>query len=318
MISTVGDGAPRINGLFANPQMPPPSAGAFEQAGLWMRKIWTTFFPREGAAEREAFDAGQLGDEPSVTWVGHATLLVRMDGATFLTDPMFSDWAAPMAWTGPQRLVAPGVSLDELPPIDFAVISHDHYDHADAESVRALARRGTRFIVPLGLGDWIREAGGAAIELDWWQQTDLAGLRVQAVPAQHASGRSLGDARKRLWSGWYVSGPTRRFYHAGDTGYTDALAEIGRRLGAPHLAAVPIGAYATPAPGTFLHTSPEEALQLGLDVEAVRILGMHYGTFDLSDEPLREPAQRFAEEARRLQLAPGRAWLMRIGETRRW
>ena len=226
-------GAQLVDGRFVNAEPLPEPAGTLVQAGLWVRKVWTTLVPRDGAAARVDFDRQALHGQPSLTWIGHATFLVRMDGVTFLTDPMFSDWAAPMAYTGPRRLVAPGIAIGELPKIDFAVISHDHYDHADEKNVRELAARGVRFIVPLGLGEWVRAAGGDAIELDWWQHVDVAGVRVHCVPAQHTSGRALGDARQRLWSGWYVSGPTHRFYHAGDTGYASSLAEIGRRLGAP-------------------------------------------------------------------------------------
>jgi len=312
------DGAPRVAERFTNPVPPPESAGLLAQTGLWARKIWTTFSPRRGAAERVDFDAEAVLQMPSVTWIGHATLLVRMDGVSFLTDPMFSEWAAPMAYTGPRRAVAPGLSIDQLPRLDFVVLSHDHYDHADWASVKALAARGVPFIVPLGLGDWIRAAGGQATELDWWQHVDIAGVRVYCVPAQHSSGRAPGDAGKRLWSGWYVSGATRRFYHAGDTGYTASLAEIARRLGPPHLAAVPIGAYDTPEPGPYLHTNPEEAVRLGLDLEAAHILGMHFGTFDLSDEALSEPPVRFLAEGQRRQLSAQRLWLLKVGETRRW
>lgn len=241
-----------------------------------------------------------------------------MDGVTFLTDPMFSDRAAPVSFAGPRRVVPPGVPLDSVPALDFVLLSHDHYDHADVRTVQRLARRGVRFVVPLGLGDWVRRAGGSAIELDWWQQVQLGPVRVACVPAQHFSGRSLGDGNRRLWAGWVVTGPTRRFYHAGDTGYSAAFAAIGERLGPIDLAAVPIGAYRPAAMMHFVHSTPEEALRIGLDVRAHRIVAMHFGTFDLADEPLDEPPRRFLAEAERLHLGADRAWVLRIGETRDW
>src|SRR5258705_6422847 len=191
--------------------------------------------------------------------MGPSTFRVGMDGVTFLTDPMFSERASPFSSAGPRRMVPPGVPLDALPAVDFVLLSHDHYDHADLGSVKALAKRGISFVVPMGLGEWVRRAGGDAIELDWWQAVELHGVRIQSVPAQHFSGRSLMDGSRRLWGGWVVSGPTWRFYHAGDTGYSPDFGTIGERLGPIDLATVPIGAYRPAAIMHFVHTTPEEA-----------------------------------------------------------
>ncbi len=286
--------------------------------GFLLRRIWTSFVPRAGAAPRVPYDRVAVARSPTITWIGHSTFLVRMDGVTLLTDPMFSDRAAPLPFIGPPRRVPPGVPLAALPKVDFALLSHDHYDHADFRSVKALSQRGVQFVVPLGLGEWVRHAGGQAIELDWWQSVDLNGVRITCVPAQHFSGRSLGDRDRRLWAGWVVAGPTRRFYHAGDTGYSREFAALGERFGPIDLAAVPIGAYRPAAMMQFVHTTPEEALQVALDVRARRIVAMHFGTFDLADEPLDEPPQRFRREAERRGLGPDRAWILKIGETREW
>ena len=196
-------------------------------------------------------------------------------------------------------------------------MSHDHYDHADLESLRVLAARGTRFVVPLGLGDLVRAAGGDAVELDWWEQAEVSGVRVHCVPAQHFSGRSLGDHNRRLWAGWVVEGPSRRFYHAGDTGYFAGFAEIGARLGPIDLAALPVGAYLPSAMMRPVHLDPEEAVQAALDVGARHAVAMHFGTFDLTDEPLDEPPVRFRAEADRRSLSR-RGWVLRVGETRAW
>jgi N-acyl-phosphatidylethanolamine-hydrolysing phospholipase D len=241
-----------------------------------------------------------------------------MDGVTFLTDPMFSDRASPFSFTGPRRMAQPGVPLEALPPVSFALLSHDHYDHADRPTVRRLAQRGVRFVVPLGLADWVRSVGGQAIELDWWQELELEGVRIHCVPAQHFSGRSLRDRNRRLWAGWVVSGRTRRFYHVGDTGYSPDFKAIAQRVGPIDLATVPIGAYLPAAIMHPVHVTPEEALQIGADVKAARIVAMHFGTFDLADEPLDEPPRRFRAEAERLGWGPNRAWIMKVGETRQW
>ena len=311
-------GAPRAGGEFVNPAGPRPLPGAGEMFPFLLRKTWGSLFHRTGAAHLVPYDPVAIAHNPGVTWIGHATLLVRMDGVSFLTDPIFSERASPVTFAGPQRLVPPGVPLDALPALDFVTLSHDHYDHTDVPSIAALAARGVPFFVPLGLGDLVREAGGTATELDWWQSVDFHGVRIYCVPAQHFSGRSLSDGNQRLWAGWVIVGPTRRFYHAGDTGYFDGFRAIGARLGPIDLAALPIGAY-SPAPIMhFVHMNPEEAIQAAIDLRATTAVGMHYGTFDLTEEPLDEPPRRFHAEAARRSLEPVVAWTLDVGETRAW
>jgi N-acyl-phosphatidylethanolamine-hydrolysing phospholipase D len=311
-------GAPRDGDRFMNLAGARPHAGAAEMFQFLLRKAWTSLASRAGAAPRVPFDVDAIRHNPSITWIGHATFLVRMDGVTFLTDPIFSERASPVGFAGPPRLVAPGVPLDALPPLDFALVSHDHYDHLDLPTISALARRGVPIFVPLGVGALIRDAGGIATELDWWQSQAAGRVRIHCVPAQHFSGRSLTDGDQRLWAGWVVEGPTRRFYHAGDTGYFAGFAEIGRRIGPPDLAALPIGAYNPASIMRFVHMNPEEAMQAAVDLHAGIAVGMHYGTFDLTDEPLDEPPRRFHAAASQHALDGVAAWTLQVGETRRW
>jgi len=281
---------------------------------LW-RRIRGSLRPRPGAAPVVPFDPRALARSPAVTWIGHATFYVRLGGAAFLTDPMYSEYASPIHF-GPRRLVPPGVPLDALPRLDFALLSHDHYDHTDLPTVRRLAARGVPFVVPLGIGDLVRTAGGRVVaELAWWQEARVAGVVVTCVPARHFSGRGLHDRNHRLWAGFVVRDDSRRLYHPGDTGFFDGFADIGRRAGPIDLACLPIGAYEPRAMMGPIHLNPEEAVRAALDLRARSVVAMHFGTFDLSDEPLDEPPRRFLAEARARGLGE-RATVLAIGETR--
>jgi N-acyl-phosphatidylethanolamine-hydrolysing phospholipase D len=310
--------APRDGGRFMNPGGERTWPSITVSIPFFARKIWTSLVGRDGAAPRVQYDPEALAENPSITWIGHSTMLVRMDGITFLTDPIFSERASPVSFAGPSRLVPPGVPLDELPRIDFVTLSHDHYDHTDLPSIEALAKSGARFVAGLEMGDLVRGVGGEVTELDWWQSTTIAGVEVHCVPAQHFSGRSVVGHGRRLWAGWVVAGPTRRFYHAGDTGYFDGFAELARRLGPFDLAALPIGAYDPPEIMRFVHLNAEEAIQAAVDLGTRRAVAMHWGTFDLTDEPIAEPPERFRTAALKAGLDEDRAWVMAVGETRRW
>jgi N-acyl-phosphatidylethanolamine-hydrolysing phospholipase D len=292
--------------------------GARQWLSFLAGRLRTGIVGRTGGAPRVPFVPEALLRDPGLTWIGHATFFVRMDGVAFLTDPIFSKRASPLSFAGPARLVEPGVPLDALPAVDFALLSHDHYDHTDLASIRALAARGTRFFAPLGLAALVREAGGTVTELGWWESGEVGAVRVHCVPARHFSGRGLTDRNRRLWAGWVVEGPARRFYHAGDTGYFDGFAEIGARLGPVDVAALPIGAYQPSAIMRPVHMDPEEAVQAALDLKARTVVAMHWGTFDLTEEPLDEPPRRFRAEAARRGLAEDQTWVLSVGESRGW
>ena len=297
-------GAPRDGDRFVNGAGARPLAGTGEMFQFFLRKIWSSVAGRSGAAPRVPFDPEAIRHNPSITWIGHATFLVRMDGVTFLTDPMFSERASPVSFAGPARLVEPGVPLDALPPLDFALVSHDHYDHLDLPTIAALARRGVPIFTPLGMGELIREAGATATELDWWQERAAGRVRIHCVPAQHFSGRTLSDGNQRLWAGWVVEGPTRRFFHSGDTGYFDGFAEIAKRIGPPDLAALPIGAY-DPAVDHALraheprggHAGGGRSARRHRRRHALRHLRPHRGAARRAAAPL--PRRRLAARARR-------------------
>ena len=292
---------------------------------FFVTRMWkATFFPRSIVLPRVVNDGQRLRDNRSdatVTWIGHATLLIQLDGVNILTDPQWSERASPVRFAGPKRFTPPGLDFEALPPIHVVLISHDHYDHLDVDTVRRLAERHRpRFYVPLGLKAWFAELGlHDVVELDWWDSRTERELTLTCVPAQHFSGRSLWSRNRTLWSGWTVAGRTKRLYFAGDTAYYQPyFTEIGARLGPFHLAAIPIGAYLPPVIMKASHTSPEEALQAFADVRGRSFVPIHWGTFDLADEPLGDPPVRLGVEARRLGLGADRVWVLKHGETREW
>jgi N-acyl-phosphatidylethanolamine-hydrolysing phospholipase D len=271
---------------------------------------------------------------PAATWVGHASTLVQISGLSLLTDPVFSERASPFSFAGPKRHSPPGLSIAELPHIDLVLISHNHYDHLDAPTVEALARQPAGpplFVVPLGLKDWLARRGIThAVELDWWQQHSIDSPRgrvdVVLVPAQHWSSRSLRDAMRTLWGGFAVFAGDAHVFFAGDTGYSRDFAEMRERFaprqtpgqgGGFDLALLPIGAY---EPRWFMreqHVNVEEAVKIHRDLGAKRSLGVHWGTFELTDEPLDEPPRALVDERRKAGLDEDQFFTLALGETRR-
>ena len=239
------------------------------------------------------------GTSPTVTWIGHATLLVQLAGVNVLTDPIWGERASPISFAGPRRLVPPGIRFEDLPRIHAVVISHDHYDHLDVDTIERLIRtHQPRFFVPLGLKEWLRDHGAHdVVELDWWQAAEFRGLTFTCTPAQHSSGRGLRDQNLRLWSSWVVAGAGKKLWFAGDTGYTGSLREIGKRLGPFDVAAIPIGGYSAYEAKHPNHVNPEEALQLFEEENARLMVPIHFGTFDLNREPFAEPPTRLLKAA---------------------
>jgi len=256
---------------------------------------------------------------PTITWIGHSTFLVQLDGVNILSDPIWANRASPVSFAGPRRLVRPGLAFADLPRVDVVVISHDHYDHLDFATVERLAREHhPRFFVPLGLRAWLEERGITnVVELDWWESAEFRGLTFVCTPAQHSSGRTLTDQHLRLWSSWVVVGPTRRLFFAGDTGYDARLRSIGDRLGPFDLTAIPIGGYSSFPTGHPNHLNPAEAVQLFEDVRGRLLVPMHWGTFAMNQEPFQEPPDRLLHEAQRRGLEKQVA-IMNPGQTIPW
>ena len=265
--------------------------------------------------------------QPAVTWIGHATVLAQIGGLSVLTDPIFSERASPVSFAGPKRAHAPGVALAQLPHIDLVVVSHNHYDHCDAPSLQALnaqAGGAPLYLVPLGLKAWLADLGITnAVEMDWWQSHRLGAVEVVMTPVQHWSGRSLTDRMQTLWGGWALFAPDAHLFHAGDTGYSPDFQDIARRFadrqksGGFDIALIPVGAY---APRWFMkeqHVDADEAVRIHQDLRSKKSLGIHWGTFELTDEALDEPPQSLARARSKAKVAEEDFFLLALGQTRK-
>lgn len=233
-----------------------------------------------------------------ITLVNHSTVLLQHAGANILTDPIWSERASPLSWTGPRRHRKPGVSWEDLPRIDIVLISHNHYDHLDRPTLRRLAARGeSTFIVPIRVAALLRsEKIGPAHELDWGESFSftgpLAGAIVHSVPAMHFSSRGIFDGNKTLWCGYLIEWPERRIYFAGDTAFGGHFAQIRERFGSPHLALLPIGAYEPRWFMSPIHMAPDEAVKAHKILGAETSVAIHHGTFQLTDEGIDAPKKQ--------------------------
>jgi L-ascorbate metabolism protein UlaG (beta-lactamase superfamily) len=270
--------------------------------------------PEKGPTPTVKADAARLARPPArgegirLTWIGHATWLVQLDGVSLLVDPVLSAKVGPFI----RRAVAPGLSYDDLPRIDAALVSHSHYDHLDLPT---LARLRVPVVAGLGVAEVVAGERLPCAELGWWQSTRIGDVTITFVPAQHWSRRGLTDTNRTLWGGFVVEGPSGRVYHAGDSGWFDGFAEIGRRFPRLDAALLPIGAY---EPGWFMlpqHVNPEQAVAAFEALGAVRMYAMHWGTFRLADEPLDEPPVRLEAERARRGIASERVRAPAVGET---
>ncbi|HEX4048878.1 MAG TPA: MBL fold metallo-hydrolase, partial [Elusimicrobiota bacterium] len=257
------------------------------------------YWPERAENEFSPELPGSLGArELAVTGINHATELVQFQGLNVLTDPVFSDRVGPGGLIGPRRVRPPGLSFDALPPIGVVLVSHNHYDHMDLRTLVRLYRRDRpRFVVPLGNADALEAAGiEGTVELDWWGEAPLGDeASAVLVPVQHWSGRGLFDRRRALWGGFYFRRGGASVLFAGDTGYGAHFSMIRERLGSPDLSILPIGAY---EPRWFMkdqHVNPDEAVRAHLDLGSRLSVGMHFGTFHLTDEGIDDPVKALAE-----------------------
>ena len=233
--------------------------------------------------------------QKTLTWIGHASFLIQLDGINILTDPHLTERASPIVFAGPSRTTPPGLAIEDLPEIDVIVISHNHYDHLDYQTILKITRkqinRQPLVLVPLKLKKLLKSFGARNVkELDWWDTTTFKNLNIHSVPVQHWSNRSF-NTNKTLWCGWVFENEDFKSIFVGDTGYSKDFSTIQQKFGPMDLSMIPIGAY---APRWFMkdhHCNVEESIQIHKDLKSKKSIAMHWGTFQLTDEPMDEPVQ---------------------------
>jgi L-ascorbate metabolism protein UlaG (beta-lactamase superfamily) len=300
------EGSPQFaDGVFRNP-VPKPADGVRKTLGI----IWNVLLNKPADATPKAappvlaLTRAQLEAAPdrSLFRLGHSTMLIKLRGGFWITDPVFAERASPVQWMGPKRFHAPPIALADLPPLRGVILSHDHYDHLDRDTVVQLTKTADVFLTPLGVGDRL-VAWGVAPEkvrqFDWWQGTSIDGVQFTATPAQHFSGRGLFDGNKTLWASWVIVDAARRdvvddselrVFFSGDTGYFDGFKEIGRRFGPFDVTLMETGAYDPQWP--YVHMQPEQTVQAHQDLRGRWLLPVHNGTFDLAMHGWTEPFER--------------------------
>ena len=302
--------------LFFNPDA---SAGkSFGDFLRWQRtsqpKPWPEWVPNKATPR---LPAKVHHGEIALTFVNHITYLLQFADLNVLTDPVYSGRVSPVQWSGPKRVRAPGLAFEALPRIDVVLVSHNHYDHLDLDTLQRLEEQHRPlFLTGLGNRAFLEEHGlGRVRELDWWQQTNHDSARITCTPAQHWSGRGISGRNKSLWGGFLVEHGGLKAYFAGDTGYWRHFRELRQRHGVMDLALLPIGAY---EPRWFMrdqHMDPEEAVRAHLDLEARLSVGTHYGCFQLTDEGIDDPVRDLEAARARLGVPAERFRCLETGET---
>ncbi len=290
--------------IYKNLYEPLEDTKSRASVGYMLHRAWVQITNQkayENSIEQSSVNMKQLEDHDfSVTWLGHDTMLIKAGRLWILTDPVFSQYATATPPLGPKRLVPLPLDMKNLPHIDIVLISHDHYDHLDLQTVRTLTNQkngSPLFLTGLGLKSWFKAnvADAKVEELNWWDEIKLVNANFKFVPAQHSSGRAFTNKNETLWGGWIVEYASKKFYFAGDTTYeAELFKQISQKVGYIDLAALPIGAYKPRNLMRFEHMDPSEAVQTHIDLKAVKSIAIHWGTFQLGDETSDENRADFA------------------------
>jgi N-acyl-phosphatidylethanolamine-hydrolysing phospholipase D len=261
----------------------------------------------------------QFQNENTLTWLGHATFLMKLNGTIILTDPFLTDYASPISGLGPKRFSPPGFSISDLPQINIIVVSHDHFDHLDVRTISALPNKADiHVVVPLRLGAFFKSLGFKLIhELEWHESWIYKDINIRALPAYHYSKRNLLTRNTRLWASYAITWQAKKIYFSGDTAYGSIFLDMGRDYGPFDYALLSIGAYDPPELMLTGHVSPELAVRIGQELRAKTLVAMHWGTIILSDEYPFEPPKRFLNAAISANYQNKTIWILKIGETRK-
>ena len=314
------------DGTFRNPEGSPKRDSNVK----WSYKIFNAErkkikidFPEDHIVPRDKVikDLHQNKDSDYIVWIGHATFLIKLGDTTIITDPVFSKNTGPLTF-GPKRYVDPAIKLDEVPKTDLLLLTHNHYDHLDASAIRNFPHKNTKVLLPLKLSKYFKRFKDVN-ELDWYDEIQVnKDIKVTLLPAVHWSKRSLWDTNKTLWGNFLIEYKGKKILFASDTGYGNIYKELGNKYGPIDVTFINIGAYnfypmmPVKDKSTY-HTNPEEALQIGKDLNSKKVVGMHWGTVVLSLEPIMEPPKRFKDSAKDFGYSKDDAIIFKIGELKK-
>ncbi len=256
-------------------------------------------------------------DRIQYTFINHSTFLIHIAGLNILTDPIWSERCSPFQWAGPKRMRPPGIAFENLPHIDLVLLSHNHYDHLDKNTIKRLVKKyNPTFIAPLGLSHLLHKYGCKEVhELDWWKETNYKQLKIKATPANHFSSRGIFDRDKTLWAGYIISTDKEKIYYAGDTGYSEVFKTIGQKEGPFDLSFIPIGAYLPKWFMSPIHISPDQSVLVHQDVKSKRSVAMHFGTFPLADDNPERSKQELSQHKEEAGLSDSEFMVPMEGQT---
>ena len=314
------------DGTFRNPEGSPKRASNVK----WSYKIFNAErkkvkieFPEDHVVPRDEVlkNLQQNKDNDYITWIGHATFLIKLGDTTIITDPLFSKNTGPLIF-GPKRYVEPAIKLNEIPKIDLLLLTHNHYDHLDASAIRNFPHKDSKVVLPLKLSKYFKRYKDVN-ELDWYDEIQVnKDIKVTLLPAVHWSKRSLWDTNKTLWGNFLIEYKGKKILFASDTGYGNIYKELGKKYGPIDVTFINIGAYnfypmMPEKDKSVYHTNPEEALKIGQDLKSKKVIGMHWGTVVLSLEPIMEPPKRFKDSAKKFGYSRNDAVIFKIGELKK-
>ena len=313
------------DGTFRNPEGSPQRDSSFN----WSFKVFNEEkkkliinIPDDHVVDKKNVleDIKKYENEDYVTWIGHATFIIKLGNTTIITDPVFEKNMGPLIF-GPKRFVDPAINLDEIPEINLFLLTHNHYDHLSTRTIQRFPYKNAKVLTPLKLGKYFKKNGFSDVEeMDWYNEIKFNDLKITLVPAVHWSKRSLWDTNKTLWGSFIIEYKNKKIFFACDTGYGNIYKKLGEKYGPIDLTFINIGAYnfypmAAQKDKSIYHTNPEEALNIGQDLKSKKVIGMHWGTVVLSLEPIFEPSKRFKDSSNKYGYHPDDAIIFKIGQT---